>query len=145
MRSLRAYLNTKDSNRKKPDTNFQGYGRFLTDADGRYSFRTIKPVPYPGRTPHIHFAVSRNGHRLLTTQLLIKGHPQNDRDGIFRGIRDPKLRELLLADFTPILDSKIGELAANFNLILGTTPHESEEKIKGGIGQPEFRRGGRQG
>ena len=143
--NLGVYLHTQDSKRKKPDANFQGYGRFLTDSEGRYSFRTIKPVPYPGRTPHIHFAVSRNGHRVLTTQLLIKGHPQNERDGVFRDIKDPKLRELLLVDFQPIPDSKIGELAAKFDLVLGTTPPEPESEIKGGIGQPEFRRGGRRG
>ena len=141
--NLGVYLHTQDSARKKPDTNFQGYGRFLTDADGRYSFRTIKPVPYPGRTPHIHFAVSRNGHRILTTQLLIKGHEQNERDGVFRAIKDPKARELLLVDFKPIPDSKIGELTAKFDLVLGTTPPEPEGEIKGGIGQPEFRRGQR--
>src|SRR5262245_32161743 len=39
------------------DPGFQGFGAMATDAEGRYAFRTIKPVPYPGRTPHIHFAV----------------------------------------------------------------------------------------
>jgi protocatechuate 3,4-dioxygenase beta subunit len=138
-----AYLHTQDSNRKSPDSNFQGYGRFLTDAEGRYSFRTIKPVPYPGRTPHIHFAVSKNGHRVLTTQLLIKGHPQNEKDMVFRGVRDPKMRDLLLVDFVPLPDSKIGELTAKFDLVLGTTPADPDEPIKGGIGEPEFRRGRR--
>src|SRR5947209_19117612 len=45
------YLHTADSGRKEPDTNFQGFGRFLTGSSGEYYFRTIKPVPYPGRTP----------------------------------------------------------------------------------------------
>jgi protocatechuate 3,4-dioxygenase beta subunit len=40
------------------DSNFQGYGQFITGSDGAYRFRTIKPVPYPGRAPHIHFAIS---------------------------------------------------------------------------------------
>ena len=53
------------------DANFQGYGRFLTDSTGQYYFRTIKPVPYPGRTPHIHFGISQNGRRIYTTQLFI--------------------------------------------------------------------------
>lgn len=79
-----AYIHSGSSNRNKLDANFQGYGRFLTDSQGNYYFRTIKPVLYPGRCPHIHFGVSRNGQRLLTTQLLIKGHPQNDRDGVTR-------------------------------------------------------------
>ncbi len=82
-----AYLHTGTGNADNRDANFQGYGRFLTDSSGRYYFRTIKPVPYPGRTPHIHFAVSKNGQRILTTQMLIKGHPQNERDGVFRQLR----------------------------------------------------------
>src|SRR5580700_2276185 len=61
------YLHTRDSGRKKRDENFQGFGRFLTGSSGEYYFRTIKPVPYPGRTPHIHFKVKRSGKELLTT------------------------------------------------------------------------------
>lgn len=52
-----AYLHSRGESREARDANFQGYGRFLTDSSGAYYFRTIKPVPYPGRTPHIHFAV----------------------------------------------------------------------------------------
>lgn len=138
-----SYLHSGSSNRDKLDSNFQGYGRFLTDSAGNYYFRTIKPVPYPGRCPHIHFAVSRNGQRVLTTQLLIKGHPQNDRDGVTREVRDPKLRELIMAEFAPIKNSKIGELSAKFDLVLGATPNEGDDgKIRGGIGKPEVRRRG---
>lgn len=122
-----AYLHSKTGNADKRDTNFQGYGRFLTDSQGRYYFRTIKPVPYTGRTPHIHFAVNKNGHRLLTTQMLIKDHPQNESDGVFRGIRDEKAREGVLVSFDPYEDSKIGELKANFNIILGKTAFEDEK------------------
>lgn len=139
-----SYIHSGSSNRDKLDSNFQGYGRFLTDAQGHYYFRTIKPVPYPGRCPHIHFGVSRNGKRVLTTQLLIKGHPQNDRDGVTREVSDPKQRELIMADFAPIKDSKIGELAAKFDLVLGVTPNENDDgHIHGGIGKPEFNRGRR--
>ncbi len=77
------YLHSADSsNKPEQDQNFQGYGRFLTDANGQYYFRTIKPVPYPGRTPHIHFGISRNGHRVLTTQLFIKGDPFYQRGSV---------------------------------------------------------------
>ncbi len=136
-----AYIHTKSSNREKLDGNFQGYGRFLTDAEGHYYFRTIKPVSYPGRCPHIHMAVSQNGKRVLTTQLLIKGHPQNDTDGVSREVRDKKDLALIMTDFSPIADSKIGELSAKFNLIIGVTPNEDDPKIRGGIGKPEV--GGR--
>ncbi len=117
-----AYLHTKDPQHAKHDKNFQGFGRFLTGSSGEYYFRTIKPVPYPGRTPHIHVKVRKDGKELLTTQFYIKGHPQNERDGVFRGVRDPKARESVLADFVPVPGSRIGELAARVDVVLGFTP-----------------------
>ncbi len=137
-----SYLHSASSNRNQYDANFQGYGRFMTDAKGQYYFRTIKPVPYPGRAPHIHFAVSFNGKRLLTTQMLINGHEQNAGDGLFRRITEPEQRALLVTDFNPIKNSKLGELSAQFDLVLGQTPNEDElSEIKGGISQPLSRRG----
>ena len=103
------------------DKNFQGFGRFLTGSTGEYYFRTIKPVPYPGRTPHIHFKIKKAGKELLTTQCYIKGYPGNPKDGIWRGIRDEKQRAAVSIPFVPIKESKIGELAANFDVVLGQT------------------------
>lgn len=114
-----AYLHTGTANHDQRDTNFQGFGRFLTGSSGQYYFRTIKPVPYPGRTPHIHFAVKRAGHEPFTTQCYIKGEPRNLRDGIFRSVRDPQQREALLVDFRPIEGSATGDLSANFDIVLG--------------------------
>jgi len=68
------------------DPNFQGFGAVLTDAEGRYAFRTIRPVPYPGRTPHIHFTVLEGGKRRLTSQMFIEGEPGNARDGLYRSL-----------------------------------------------------------
>jgi len=120
-----AYLHSRSGNAENRDRRFQGYGRFLTGTDGTYGFRTIKPVPYPGRTPHIHFKVSRRGQRLLTTQCFVKGHPQNQRDGIFRGIRDERQQGSVLVDFRPLEGSRIGELAARFDIVLGLTPEDA--------------------
>jgi protocatechuate 3,4-dioxygenase beta subunit len=117
-----AYVHTRGSSDGKRDKNFQGFGRFLTGSTGEYYFRTIKPVPYPGRTPHIHFAIKMKGERKFTTQCYVKGHPQNDRDGVVRGIRDPKARDSVMVDFAPIQESKAGELAAKFDIVLGFTP-----------------------
>jgi protocatechuate 3,4-dioxygenase beta subunit len=81
------------------DANFQGFGAVTADADGRYSFRTIRPVPYPGRTPHIHFAVLENGKRRLVSQMFVEGEPGNARDGIYRHLgKDAGLVTLKLAD-----------------------------------------------
>jgi protocatechuate 3,4-dioxygenase beta subunit len=120
------YLNTHDSGRRQRDTNFQGFGRFTTASTGEYYFRTIKPVPYTGRTPHIHVKVKKGGRELLTTQIFLKGEAQNTRDGVFRGIRKPADRELVLVDFKKINESKIGELSAQFNIVVGRTPEDRE-------------------
>ena len=104
------------------DANFQGFGRFETASTGEYRFRTIKPVPYPGRTPHIHVKVKRGDRELLTTQCYVKGEPRNDRDGVLRGIRDPRARESVIVDFVPMANSRLGELAARFDVVLGVTP-----------------------
>jgi protocatechuate 3,4-dioxygenase beta subunit len=115
------YLHSGDRHAER-DENFQGFGRFLTGSTGEYYFRTIKPVPYPGRTPHIHFAIKMRGREKWTTQCYVKGEPRNERDGIFRGLRDPKARKAVLVDFAPMKDSRVGELAARFDIVLGFTP-----------------------
>jgi protocatechuate 3,4-dioxygenase, beta subunit len=120
-----SYLHTRGANHQngdKRDANFQGYGRFLTGSTGDYYFRTIKPVPYPGRTPHIHVSVKVKGQETLTTQFYIQGEPQNDKDGVLSSIANPKQRATIIAPFTPLKDSKIGELAARFDIVLGFTP-----------------------
>src|SRR6266545_3113078 len=92
------YLHSRDTHAER-DKNFQGFGRFLTGSSGEYYFRTIKPVLYPGRTRHIHYKIKRNGKELLTTQCYVKGELQNDKDGIYKGIKDPKARASVTVDF----------------------------------------------
>ncbi|HUE87287.1 MAG TPA: protocatechuate 3,4-dioxygenase [Vicinamibacterales bacterium] len=117
-----AYLHSRTANQERRDANFQGFGRFLTGTSGEYYFRTIRPVPYPGRTPHIHMKVKRGDRELLTTQCYIKGHPQNERDGVLRRIRDPRMRESVIVDFAAVPGSTPGEVAARFDIVLGVTP-----------------------
>ena len=117
-----AYLHSRTGNREKRDANFQGFGRFVTGGTGEYLFRTIKPVPYPGRTPHIHFALKAKGREKFTTQCYIEGEPQNERDGVLRGIADPKARASVIVPFQPLPKSAIGELTARFDIVLGSTP-----------------------
>jgi protocatechuate 3,4-dioxygenase, beta subunit len=123
------------------DRNFQGYGRFETAADGAYRFRTVKPVPYPGRTPHIHVKVSVKGKPALTTQFFVKGEPSNARDGVYRSAGDARAQALVTRPFVPVSGSRIGELAANFDIVLGATPQENEFGNFGG--PPPGGRGGR--
>ncbi|MEO2014342.1 MAG: protocatechuate 3,4-dioxygenase [Fuerstiella sp.] len=119
-----AYIHAGSANKAKQNPNFQGFGRFTTSSTGEYYFRTIKPVRYAGRTPHIHFAIYHGGERVLTTQLLIRGEPQNKKDGLFREFTEQKERDAMTAVFKPIKGSKIGELECRFDLICGVTPEE---------------------
>ncbi len=114
------YIHSGDS-RPGRDTNFQGFGRFETNRTGEYRFRTIKPVPYPGRTPHIHVKLHKGGHELLTTQLYVQGHPLNERDGILCSIRDPQQRASIILPFLPSKEHR-GELHASCDIVLGLTP-----------------------
>lgn len=128
------YLHSQSPHRDRRDEHFQGYGRFLTGTKGTYRFRTIKPVPYTAgtrpRAPHIHVIVSRGERRLLTTQLYVKGHPLNRQDFIFRSI-DPAARAAVVVEFRPIMDSPAQELAAHFDVVLGTTPEDVSEVAQG--------------
>lgn len=87
-------------------------------------------MPYPGRpAPHVHFKVKKGDRTLLTTQFFVRGHAGNDRDGIARG-GNPLDRELVMADFKPLKESKVGELTARFDIVLGRTPDERETEPK---------------
>ncbi len=102
------------------DPRFQGHGHSVTDADGRYRFRTIRPVPYPGRTPHIHAAVLLPGERPLITQIYVDGEARNAEDFLFRQVAAER-RHLLVAAFVPA-DGADSELSARFDFVLGATP-----------------------
>jgi protocatechuate 3,4-dioxygenase beta subunit len=118
-----AYLHSGTGNKDKQDKNFQGFGRFTTHKSGAYYFRTIKPVPYPGRTPHIHYKVKRGGKELLVTQLYVADEKErNMKDGVYVGVKDAKQRAAITADFTKMKGSKLGELTASFDIVLGVTP-----------------------
>jgi protocatechuate 3,4-dioxygenase, beta subunit len=135
------YIHTEARDREKLDKNFQGFGRFLTNNKGEYYFRTIKPVQYGPRTSHIHLAVMQNSKRMLTTQIYTKGDTRNQRDRILNSITDTKARELLIADYKPIKGSATGELAVNFDVIIGATPEDP--KLDAGRNGPQRRRPGR--
>jgi protocatechuate 3,4-dioxygenase beta subunit len=71
---------------EKVDAAFQGFGSTRSDARGLYRFRTIRPVPYPGRTPHIHVRLRHASFGELTSQLFVAGDPGNARDGLYRSL-----------------------------------------------------------
>ena len=59
---------------------------------------------------------------MLTTQCYIKGHPGNEKDGVWKGIKDEKARASVTVDFLPLKGGRAGELAATFDVVLGVTP-----------------------
>ena len=97
----------------RADTAFQGFGRVAVGADGRYRFRTIRPVPYTGRTPHIHVKVKLDRRDLLTTQLYVQGDPNNERDGLWRSL-PPEDRAALTVPFRAGADG----LQATFPIVV---------------------------
>ncbi len=105
--------------RERRDSAFQGYGRMLVDAEGRYSFRTLKPVAYPGRTPHIHFKVATAGSH-LTSQFYIAGEAQNERDFVYReAARSAQQRERIEMRLQPASGLEPGALATSVDIVVG--------------------------
>ncbi|MDA0999873.1 MAG: protocatechuate 3,4-dioxygenase [bacterium] len=105
--------------RGEADPAFQGYGRMTVGADGGFRFRTIRPVPYPGRAPHIHFGIRGAGIGWMTTQMYLKGHPLNAADGPLNSVDDPAARRSLIVDLRPASNLEAGALAGRFDIVLG--------------------------
>ena len=91
----------------------------MSDASGRSSFRTIRPVPYPGRTPHIHFKVLAPGKNPLVTQMYVFGEPQNAGYGVLNGIRDRRQRDSVIVRLDPAEALEPGALAGTFDIVVG--------------------------
>lgn len=103
---------------RKRDGSFQGRGRATADAQGAYAFRTIKPVAYPGRTPHIHFAITAPGREPLITQMYVAGEAQNERDGILNGIRDKRQRDSVIVTLQPGERLEPSALMGTFDIVV---------------------------
>ncbi len=117
--ALGVYDHALQPARDRRDAAFQGYGRVLADADGRYSFRTLKPVPYPGRAPHIHLKAATGEGRRLTSQFYIAGEPQNARDIVFRAVaRDPRQRERIEMRLVPASGIEPGAIATTMDIVI---------------------------
>lgn len=126
---------------KQRDPHFQGFGKIETNAKGEYRFRTIKPGLYTGRTIHWHIRAKQNGKSMLTTQLFIAGVPQNDRDGILRGMGTDQQRLSVIREFKP-MSTESKELVGTWDIVIGQTPEDPEQSGRGpgGPGGPQPRR-----
>jgi protocatechuate 3,4-dioxygenase, beta subunit len=109
------YLLPKDAAPGKRDPNFQGYGQIRTDSTGLYRFRTIRPVPYGGRPPHIHFQVMHPRFRTLVTQMYVVGDPSREDAAAFGG---QAVRKALSVTLAPGDGAEPGALAARFDIVL---------------------------
>jgi protocatechuate 3,4-dioxygenase beta subunit len=114
------YNHPRQPGLQRRDADFQGYGRTEVAADGGYSFRTIRPVAYPGRTPHIHFKVNAPGLGRLTTQMYVAGEPGNARDGVLNAIRNAAQRASVIVRLEPAGAAEPGALLGVFDIVLNT-------------------------
>ena len=112
------YRHPRAPGQERFDGGFQGHGRAAVGRDGGYSFRTIRPVPYPGRTPHIHFAVMVPGQGRFVTQMYVEGEPLNARDGLLNSIRDPAQRRSVIVPLQPADEIESEALKARFDIVL---------------------------
>lgn len=106
------YLHPGDPSTEVWDPNFQGFGRVLTDKQGHFRFRTIKPGAYPisrswMRPPHIHFKFECPGYPSLTTQMYFEGDELNRKDSILMSLT-PAQRRLVLVNFQKRSDIRQG-------------------------------------
>lgn len=111
------YAHPRD--RGERDPNFQGYGRTIAAAGGAWRFRTIRPVPYGNRTPHIHFSVSGPGFERLVTQMYVAGEPLNATDPVLNRITDPAARASVIIPLEPAPEIEDGAVKAHFDIVLG--------------------------
>lgn len=113
------YLHPNDRGFARRDAAFQGFGHAVTDAAGAFAFRTIVPVPYAGRTPHIHLRAVAGGRALLTTQFYRAGFPQNASDSLFARL-SPAERERVSMLIAPRADAARPAFAAEIAVVLTT-------------------------
>lgn len=118
------YDHPRQPGRERRDVAFQGYGSVLTDDDGRYSFRTLKPVAYPGRTPHIHVKVETPETRRLATQFYLGGDRRNEGDFVWRqAVRgDPRRQAMIEMRLEPASGLEAGACMAWMDIVMPSSP-----------------------
>jgi len=100
----------------EPDVRFQGFGAMVTNRAGAYHFRTLRPVPYTGRTPHIHYRVIAPGFDRLITQLYVAEEAERNAQDFLYKRHTLEERRLLTTAFREVDGDSV---AAEFNLVLG--------------------------
>ncbi len=113
------YDHPRQPGRERRDSAFQGYGSVVTDAQSTYRFRTLKPVAYPGRTPHIHLKIATADGRRLTSQFYLADDPMNANDFVYRSIaRDPRRRARVDLRLEPANGIEPGAVTATMDIVI---------------------------
>jgi protocatechuate 3,4-dioxygenase, beta subunit len=120
------YVHELDRHQAPVDPNFIGEGRFQTDAEGQYKFRTIKPGGYPvteskwwWRPPHIHFSIfGPSWMNRFITQIFFPGEPLNETDLLLNAVQDPEARDRLIFEPTPTVVSPVSYLVFSRDFVL---------------------------
>lgn len=120
------YAHHRDQHPAPLDPNFTGFGRTITDDDGRYSFTTIRPGPYPWRNhtnawrpAHIHFSVFGNAFtQRLVTQMYFPNDPLFPYDPILQSVTDPSARQRLVARYDHDLSEPEFSLGYRWDIVL---------------------------
>ena len=112
------YNHPKAPQTEQFDQNFQGFGAIKTNSEGYYHFLTIIPASEEKRPPHIHVKIFRADREALTTQLYLKDHPENNRDGIMSLMLYPGQQKLLINPVNAILEDGIKGKKAWFDFIV---------------------------
>ena len=113
------YLHSADSGRRPFDPNFQGFGHAVSTDGGGYRFRTILPVRYSGRTPHIHFRIIAPNGRTLTTQMYLADHPANKRDFLYRRLGSIEAQKSVSVAVSDAPELETGAVKGRFDIVLG--------------------------
>ncbi len=116
---LGRYRHSRDGGSDGVDPAFLGFGWVRSDAAGRWAFETIRPVPYPGRTPHIHLSAVSPQARRLVTQIFVEGEPGNERDGLWRWLPEAGRKRMTI----PMTEAGLGSeraarLTGHFDVVL---------------------------
>ena len=113
------YHDGRDDSSQPLDPFFQGFGKTTTDAEGRFRFRTIRPVAYPGRVPHIHFKVKGQSFQELTTQMFVAGDAGLENDFIWRSLRSAEVKKQMAVTLKPAAANSGAALMGHFEIMVG--------------------------
>src|SRR3984957_9818324 len=119
------YVHEMDRHEAPVDPNFTGLGRFVTDQEGRYKFRSIKPGAYPVTEsdwwwrPHIHFSIfGPSWMNRFITQIFFPGEPLNEIDLLLNAVQDPEARDRLIFETAPTVVGAVNFLTFRRDFVL---------------------------